>query len=1129
MTNRVEDEIMMKSFIETQFPVSKISKESYKERMANYSQTLTGLGKWWGRKPLVLVRATILGLLLPSSDDAAKDREIFLKLMTMDDDGLWLRYVKAKKPLSAADVVRVLTDEEHAKRVERKIKGFTQDLPQLTHGIRQTILEFIDEKAGNYRWKKGIDSRHRQMLEQLAFSSMYYDERLEYTLRPEQVDGPSPESWTEINAHLNTKASSLPELIAELGMRRFGHRPRVGDAFCGGGSIPFEAARLGCDVYASDLNPVAALLTWAAIHVVGGGPEVAEAVKAAQKDVYESVDRQITEWGIEHNEWGHRADAYLYCVEVVDPETGWRVPLAPSWVIGEKTRTVAILHPIAKEKRYDIEIKMNADAAEMAAAKKGTVEKGYVVHPMNENKVPMSTIRREGQGGLRPWTNDDVVPRPDDVFQERLYCIRYVVPSFSERLDALLGMASAQPDTNYYLWQIDGEWAHQLKKKLRSGVTIAISGRALLAGRNRQHEEDYGKILYSTLRQPDQIIEKDGSLHFRAQFNLLRCEIVGKTHGDEFLISEVTIASDGATLFAVERPKKKTEPPADLFGSTESVYLDPPDTASRYYTAPTEQDKGREARVLHLLQERFADWQANGFIPSRKIEGGYNTDQPIRERGWTHWHHLFNPRQLLVNGLFMASNVNGPDQIGLLLSTGKCLDYNARLASWTPAAGSEKSDHVFANQALNTLSNYGTRSAYSSEDNFRFSYKSYFCQFADVQMEMVDARSISHTSDFWITDPPYADAVNYHELSEFFLAWYEKHIPRLFPDWVADSRRSLAIKGADEDFRRSMIEAYRNLADHMPDEGMQVVMFTHQDAGVWADLTLILWAAGLRVTAAWTIATETTSALKEGNYVQGTVLLVLRKNTSNETAFVDQLVPDIEEEVRQQIDSMQRIEDKEEPNFADTDYQLAAYAAALRVLTTYRRMGDINVEAEIARGAKSKDGPLIKVIENAKDVATSYLIPEGISRQLWNDLSGPERFYLKALDMESKGANQVGAYQELARGFGLQAYKELMGSLSANSARPKTASEFAASLLEEKGEGFEASMVRRILYAVYRMEEGPNAGREYLKLQAEYGRRRRSMVEVLRYLQRFVHSIPQWSTDATRAGILGGLIENDPG
>jgi len=71
-------------FIEHQFPVARVSAESYKERKANYSQTLTGLGKWWGRKPLVLVRATILGLLLPASDDPRRDREIFLKLMMMD-------------------------------------------------------------------------------------------------------------------------------------------------------------------------------------------------------------------------------------------------------------------------------------------------------------------------------------------------------------------------------------------------------------------------------------------------------------------------------------------------------------------------------------------------------------------------------------------------------------------------------------------------------------------------------------------------------------------------------------------------------------------------------------------------------------------------------------------------------------------------------------------------------------------------------------------------------------------------------------------------------------------------------------------------------------------------------------
>ena len=59
------------SFIEQQFPVARVSAESYKERMAGAgsSQTLTGVGKWWGRKPLVLVRACLIGLLMPVSSN----------------------------------------------------------------------------------------------------------------------------------------------------------------------------------------------------------------------------------------------------------------------------------------------------------------------------------------------------------------------------------------------------------------------------------------------------------------------------------------------------------------------------------------------------------------------------------------------------------------------------------------------------------------------------------------------------------------------------------------------------------------------------------------------------------------------------------------------------------------------------------------------------------------------------------------------------------------------------------------------------------------------------------------------------------------------------------------------------
>ncbi len=52
MTTAARPDPTGRAFIETQFPVSKLSKECYKERKAVAGQTLTGLGKWWGRKPL---------------------------------------------------------------------------------------------------------------------------------------------------------------------------------------------------------------------------------------------------------------------------------------------------------------------------------------------------------------------------------------------------------------------------------------------------------------------------------------------------------------------------------------------------------------------------------------------------------------------------------------------------------------------------------------------------------------------------------------------------------------------------------------------------------------------------------------------------------------------------------------------------------------------------------------------------------------------------------------------------------------------------------------------------------------------------------------------------------------------
>jgi hypothetical protein len=333
---------------------------------------------------------------------------------------------------------------------------------------------------------------------------------------------------------------------------------------------------------------------------------------------------------------------------------------------------------------------------------------------------------------------------------------------------------------------------------------------------------------------------------------------------------------------------------------------------------------------------------------------------------------------------------------------------------------------------------------------------------------------VDWASDLWITDPPYADAINYHEITEFFIAWLRKNPPEPFRDWIWDSRRALAIKGRDEGFRKGMVEAYRALAEHMPDNGLQIVMFTHQDAGVWADMAEIMWGAGLRVTAAWYVATETTSELKKGGYVQGTVLLVLRKRLGCDSAYKDELMQELKAEVARQIDTMtglnQRLKGsgRIENLFEDADLQMAGYAAALRVLTGYTRIDGIDMTAEALRPRKKGEkGVVGEIIDFAVQVANEHLVPEGLTPAVWERLTGPERFYLKMLDIETVGLRKLDSYQNFAKAFRVADYGALMGAMKPNAARLKTAAEFKKAGFEG---AFGQSPLRALLYALWELQ-----------------------------------------------------------
>ena len=210
-------------------------------------------------------------------------------------------------------------------------------------------------------------------------------------------------------------------------------------------------------------------------------------------------------------------------------------------------------------------------------------------------------------------------------------------------------------------------------------------------------------------------------------------------------------------------------------------------------------------------------------------------------------------------------------------------------------------------------------------------------------------------ADIFITDPPYGDAVKYEEILEFFIAWLRKNPPPEFAHWVWDSRRVLAIKGEDEDFRRKMVAAYKRMTECMAEGGLQIIMFTHQSGAIWADMANIVWAAGLQVTAAWYVVTETDSALREGSYVKGTVLLVCRKRTGDFKTTRDDLAWEIQEEVEAQVERLTGLNQearglyRDENVFEDADLQMAGYAAALKCLTRYARIDGRDMTTEALR------------------------------------------------------------------------------------------------------------------------------------------------------------------------------------
>jgi putative DNA methylase len=155
--------------------------------------------------------------------------------------------------------------------------------------------------------------------------------------------------------------------------------PLVVDPFAGGGSIPLEALRLGCEAFASDLNPVACLILKVMLEdIPRHGPKLAEELRRVGAEIKRQAEKDLADLYPKDPD-GATPIAYLWArtVRCESPNCGAEIPLARSfWLCKKASRKRALRHRVVRSQGEPARVEFE------------------VFEPKTETEVPGGTVTR---------------------------------------------------------------------------------------------------------------------------------------------------------------------------------------------------------------------------------------------------------------------------------------------------------------------------------------------------------------------------------------------------------------------------------------------------------------------------------------------------------------------------------------------------------------------------------------------------------------------------------------------------------------------------------------------------------------------------------------------------------------
>ena len=671
-----------------------------------------------------------------------------------------------------------------------------------------------------------------------------------------------------------------------------GRAPRVLDPFAGGGAIPLEAMRLGCEAVAADLNPVAWFILRCTLHY-------------PQRLAGQS--RALPQFALRERDF---AEAFLKSQGITRKEA-----------LRDRLARLGHIHGNGAPADRALDFEMDAPGCDaefawhlrawggrvLARARRGLAAR----YPTYAEFEP---VRRKGRRGNRP-PEAPYQPRPARLLQpdgQGAVATASLNAEFDDRYleDEANPRWIAKPPVAY-LWArtvrcsgcrtevplLKTRW---LCKKPRKRVLLTLetgnSETGVTFGVKRDVPEGSGSAAQK--REHDR--ELGAGTMSASGATCPRCGVIATT-GDIRTEGRAGRLGERMTAVIVEGQRGKE-------------YRLPTSVELRAAQVTEEE----LARLYEEIPFGLPDEPISPERPSPNSRGASG----LPRYGFDTWRRCFTNRQLLALGAFIREIRSCAGDMACYPETWRealqaCLapvisrlaDRGSALATWQPNA--DKIGHAFARFALPMVWDYAESCPLADTSGG-------FVQAVEWVAEVLEhasaaaagspaphvalrsaAAPVGDRFDLICTDPPYYDAIPYSDLMDFFHVWLRRTLSGLSPEtnaafcdplgpkWdraandgeLVDQPGRFAADGAESRkvYEDGMLRALQHCSDALRDDGRLVVVFANKQPEAWETLVSALIRAGFVVDASWPIQTEREGRVARGARLSASIWLVCRK------------------------------------------------------------------------------------------------------------------------------------------------------------------------------------------------------------------------------------------------------------